>query len=63
MTWYQQSYIITFTVANVDYALLNFMSDWFPVESREKLRANEREAAQEELEELGFQTGPGCIIM
>ena len=39
------------------------MSDWFPVESREKLRANEREAAQEELEELGFQTRPGCIIM
>ncbi|KIM56562.1 hypothetical protein SCLCIDRAFT_1220249 [Scleroderma citrinum Foug A] len=55
--------VLTANRANVDYALLNFMSDWFPVESREKLRANEREAAQEELEELGFQTRPGCIIM
>ena len=39
------------------------MSDWFPVEAREKLQANEREAAQEELEELGFATSPGCIIV
>ncbi|KAF8841393.1 hypothetical protein BDN67DRAFT_1010703 [Paxillus ammoniavirescens] len=48
---------------NVDYALLNFMSDWFPLESREKLRANEREAAQEELEELGLSESSGCPIM
>ncbi|KAF8838305.1 hypothetical protein BDN67DRAFT_1013182 [Paxillus ammoniavirescens] len=48
---------------NVDYALLNFMSDWFPLESREKLRANEREAAQEELEELGLSGSSGCSIM
>ncbi|KAF9218599.1 hypothetical protein BS17DRAFT_762140 [Gyrodon lividus] len=48
---------------NVDYALLNFMSDWFPLESREKLRANEREAAQEEIEELGLSGSSGCLIM
>ncbi|KIJ14853.1 hypothetical protein PAXINDRAFT_169528 [Paxillus involutus ATCC 200175] len=48
---------------NVDYALLNFMSDWFPLESGEKLRANEREAAQEELEELGLSESLGCPIM
>ncbi|KAL4080038.1 hypothetical protein V8B97DRAFT_2002511 [Scleroderma yunnanense] len=54
--------VLTANRANVDYALLNFMSDWFPMEAREKLRANEREAAQEELEELGFRPDSGCII-
>ena len=48
--------------ANVDYALLNFMADWFPLESRAKLRANEREAAKEELEELGL-SGQECPLM
>ncbi|KAI6130925.1 hypothetical protein EV401DRAFT_2054121 [Pisolithus croceorrhizus] len=48
---------------NVDYALLNFMSDWFPVESRAKLRANELEAAKEELQELGLPGGTECIVM
>ncbi|KAG2138433.1 SPX domain-containing protein [Suillus bovinus] len=46
---------------NVDYALLNFMADWFPLESRAKLSTNEREAAKEELEELGL--GEGCRVM
>ena len=49
-------------IANVDWALLNFMQDWFPVESQEKLRHNEREAAKEELEELGLGDSR-CIIM
>ncbi|KAH7890362.1 hypothetical protein F5I97DRAFT_1933704 [Phlebopus sp. FC_14] len=49
--------------SNVDYALLNFMADWFPLESLAKLRANEREAAQEELEELGLAGSPGCLII
>jgi hypothetical protein len=40
--------------ANVDWALLNFMADWFPVESREKLRYNQREANAELAGELGF---------
>lgn len=46
---------------NVDYALLNFMADWFPLESRVKLSTNEREAAKEELEELGLSGG--CRVM
>ncbi len=32
------------------------MQDWFPEESQEKLKQNEREAAKEELEELGLAT-------
>ena len=32
--------------------MLNFMRDWFPEESKKKLKQNEREAAVEELEEL-----------
>ena len=49
------------TVANVDWALLNFMQDWFPVESQLKLKQNESEAQQEELKELGLD-GNKCII-
>ena len=37
------------------------MQDWFPEEAREKLRLNEREAAAEEMEELGFRSD-GCLI-
>ncbi|OAX41840.1 hypothetical protein K503DRAFT_734845 [Rhizopogon vinicolor AM-OR11-026] len=48
--------------SNVDYALLNFMADWFPLESREKLSANEREATQEQLEEFGL-SDRGCLVM
>ncbi|ETW75347.1 hypothetical protein HETIRDRAFT_437119 [Heterobasidion irregulare TC 32-1] len=47
--------------SNVDWALLNFMQDWFPEESREKLRQNEREAAEEEMEELGLHS-QGCVV-
>ncbi|TFK47375.1 hypothetical protein OE88DRAFT_1738671 [Heliocybe sulcata] len=47
--------------SNVDWALLNFMNDWFPVESKAKLLQNEREASQEELEELGLDVR-GCVI-
>lgn len=46
--------------ANVDWALLNFMNDWFPVEAKQKLLQNEKEAAREEMEELGFDDR--CII-
>ena len=48
--------------ANVDWALLNFMKDWFPVEAKKKLQQSEREAAEEQLEELGFK-GQSCIIV
>ncbi|KAH7922741.1 hypothetical protein BV22DRAFT_1016708 [Leucogyrophana mollusca] len=47
---------------NVDWALLNFMQDWFPVESRAKLKQNEREAAKEELEEMGIEA-QSCVLM
>jgi hypothetical protein len=48
----------------VDWALLNFMKDWFPVEAKAKLKQNEREAAKEQMEELGFNSDTsGCILM
>ena len=50
-------------VANVDWALLNFMQDWFPLEAREKLKANEKEACEEELREMGFDTTHTCVVM
>ena len=54
--------ILTTDVANVDWAMLNFMADWFPIEAKKKLRQNEREVAEEELEELGIDN-PNCVIM
>ncbi|EIW74032.1 hypothetical protein CONPUDRAFT_140639 [Coniophora puteana RWD-64-598 SS2] len=47
---------------NVDWALLNFMQDWFPVEAKAKLKQNEREAAEEELQELGIRA-EGCVVV
>ena len=49
--------------ANVDWALLNFMQDWFPVEAKEKLKANEREASEEEMRELGIGPDQSCVVM
>jgi hypothetical protein len=37
------------------------MQDWFPVEAKAKLKANEKEASKEEMEELGLNV-PGCLI-
>ncbi|PPQ82687.1 hypothetical protein CVT25_009417 [Psilocybe cyanescens] len=48
---------------NVDWALLNFMQDWFPVEAREKMKQNEKEAAEEEMRELGIDPDKLCVIM
>ncbi|KAF8119526.1 hypothetical protein EV363DRAFT_1286403 [Boletus edulis] len=48
---------------NVDYGLLNLMADWFPIESREKQHANEREVVQEQLEALGIADARICRIM
>ena len=39
------------------------MADWFPIESLEKLRANEREVTQEQLETLGISDARVCRIM
>jgi len=52
--------VLTADKSNIDWALLNFVRDWFPVESREKLISNEREATKEQAEELGISEG--CII-
>ena len=41
--------------------MLNFMQDWFPREAAKKLKQNEKEAAQEQLEELGI-ADQNCII-
>ena len=43
--------------------MLNFMKDWFPVEAKKKLQQNEREATEEQIEELrvGLKE-PSCII-
>ncbi|KAH0828577.1 hypothetical protein J3R83DRAFT_2848 [Lanmaoa asiatica] len=55
--------VLQANASNVDYGLLNFMADWFPRESREKLRANEREVTQEQLEEFGLSDARVCRIM
>ncbi|KAJ7248218.1 hypothetical protein B0H12DRAFT_1020206 [Mycena haematopus] len=49
--------------SNVDWALLNFMRDWFPEESNVKLRQNEKEASEEELRELGIDPDARCTVM
>ncbi|KAF9072036.1 SPX domain-containing protein [Rhodocollybia butyracea] len=49
--------------SNVDWALMNFMEDWFPVEAHEKLKASEKEATEEQLREMGFDTSQKCVIM
>jgi hypothetical protein len=49
--------------ANVDWALMNFMQDWFPVESKEKLQENEKEASKEQLEEMGIDPDQKCVVM
>ncbi|KAF8874442.1 SPX domain-containing protein [Infundibulicybe gibba] len=48
--------------SNVDWALLNFMQDWFPEETREKQKANERESGEEQLREMGFDPHQGCVV-
>ena len=41
---------------------MNFMADWFPVESREKLLSNEREANADLAREVGLD-GDRCLVM
>ncbi|TCD66872.1 hypothetical protein EIP91_000770 [Steccherinum ochraceum] len=47
---------------NVDWAMLNFMKDWFPVEAQKKLKANEAEVAKEQMQELGYSYDTQCSI-
>lgn len=42
---------------------MNFMQDWFPVESKLKLKENQKEANREQLEELGFDPDQKCVIV
>jgi hypothetical protein len=52
--------------ANVDWALMNLMQDWFPHEAKEKQEANEKEVAREQMVELGFADPnrlPQCVVM
>lgn len=46
----------------MDWALLNFMQDWFPEEAKEKMKQNEQESAEEMMRELGWE-GRECVIM
>ena len=41
---------------------MNFMADWFPVESREKLLSNGREVSSELAREAGLDR-EGCLVM
>ncbi|KAG9122884.1 hypothetical protein FRC07_000557, partial [Ceratobasidium sp. 392] len=47
---------------NLDVGLMNFMKEWFPIETKEKAKSNERESAEEQLMEMGISPA-GCIIM
>jgi len=46
----------------VDWALLNLMEDWFPIEAREKLKANEKEVTAELLAEWGANQALLCFV-
>lgn len=47
---------------NVDMALKRFMVDWFPKETKEKDKANQKEAAHEQALEMGYQD-KDCVVM
>ncbi|CAE6480146.1 unnamed protein product [Rhizoctonia solani] len=47
--------------SNLDVGLMNFMKEWFPKETKEKSDANDRESAEEQLIEMGYNPG-SCII-
>ncbi|KAE9394635.1 hypothetical protein BT96DRAFT_978414 [Gymnopus androsaceus JB14] len=49
--------------SNVDWALMNFMEDWFPEETHVKLKESEKEATEEHLIEMGFDPTQKCVIM
>jgi hypothetical protein len=46
---------------NVDWSLLRFMEEYFPEEARLKAKSNEKEAAEEELREMGLSPD-ACVI-
>ncbi|TFL00702.1 SPX domain-containing protein [Pterulicium gracile] len=48
--------------SNVDWTMLQFMQQWFPKESRQKQKENEKEAADEELREMGIDPNQSCVV-
>lgn len=53
---------ISFAPDNLDVALMNFMQDWFPRETKAKAKENSDEVAKEMEQELGLDTVK-CNIM
>ncbi|CUA72004.1 Transcriptional regulator of yeast form adherence 3 [Candida albicans SC5314] [Rhizoctonia solani] len=47
--------------SNLDVAVMNFMKEWFPKETKEKSDSNDRESAEEQLIEMGYNPG-ACVI-
>ncbi|KAL5633886.1 hypothetical protein ACGC1H_005915 [Rhizoctonia solani] len=47
--------------SNLDIAVMNFMKEWFPKETKEKSDSNDRESAEEQLIEMGYNPG-SCVI-
>jgi hypothetical protein len=50
------------STANLDWALINFMQDWFPLEVKAKHTNNIREATEEQFRELGYDPSR-CLTM
>lgn len=50
------------TIGNLDIALMNFMQDWFPTETKVKVKENADEVAREMAKGLGMD-GADCIVM
>jgi tRNA C32,U32 (ribose-2'-O)-methylase TrmJ len=49
-----------FFAANLDQALMLFLKQWFPREVKQKQKDSDREATQEEIEEL--QLDDRCVV-
>jgi len=54
--------VLTATKKNLDVALMNFMKDWFPLDTKEKEKENEAEISSEMAEQMGVRPDT-CIIM
>ncbi|ORY84449.1 SPX domain-domain-containing protein [Protomyces lactucae-debilis] len=51
--------------SNIDYALLNFLKQYFPVEAKQKQKENEREQLRAEMLAAGMDPdkSSGCVVM
>jgi hypothetical protein len=54
--------VLVFFLANLDRELQQFLVRWFPHEVKQKEKSNRKEAAKEELEEMGIPDRK-CLIM